>query len=374
VKVLYVIDSYLTGGAETSLLEISSRLQKFVPVVCVLYPKKSDLRDQFLQRGIAIMELDVESSFWWIEGVKKLKRVVATVKPDIVHSTLYKSEIVTRLALHGKKIPHIGSFVNDSYAGNRYKHQSVVQNIKLNFVRLIDAITAQWVGQFMSITKTIAGTNAKALFINPQKITCIYRGRNVTNFPVFHPPITDKPFIFLTVARLLKRKGYLELFEAAKSLQDKGYTFLIKIAGDGNDYNLFQQRVNNLGISDKVEFLLNRKDVPALLAQAHCFIFPSHYEGQGGSLIEAMLAAKPIIASDIPVFKEQITHGQTGKLFHLFNVQDLAEKMEWMLTHYSTGVELGLKARQDAVERFNIENTVRLHEELYIRVMAKNRL
>src|SRR6187455_1342826 len=163
VKVLYVIDSYLTGGAETSLLEISSRLQKFVPVVCVLYPKKSDLRDQFLQRGIAIIELDVKSSLWWIEGVRKLNSVVAAVKPDIVHSTLYKSEIVTRLALHRKKIPHIGSFVNDSYADNRYKHQSFVKNLKLNFVRLIDAITAQWVGQFMSITKTIAGTNARAL-------------------------------------------------------------------------------------------------------------------------------------------------------------------------------------------------------------------
>ena len=84
-----------------------------------------------------------------------------------------------------------------------------------------------------------------------------------------------------------------------------------------------------------------------------------------------MLAAKPIIASDIPVFKEQITHDQTGKLFQLFNVQDLAEKMEWMLTHYSSGITLGLRAREDAVERFNIENTVRLHEELYISVLSK---
>jgi glycosyltransferase involved in cell wall biosynthesis len=223
----------------------------------------------------------------------------------------------------------------------------------------------------MSISKTIAGTNAKALLLNPQKITCIYRGRNVAGFPVFHPPITDKPFIFLTVARLLKRKGYLELFEAAKLLQDKGLTFLIRIAGDGNDYPLFQERVKLLNIADKVEFLLNRKDVPALLAQAHCFIFPSHYEGQGGALVEAMLAAKPIIASDIPVFREQITHDQTGKLFQLFNVQDLADKMEWMLNNYSGGIMLGLNARRVAVERFNIENTVRLHEELYISILAK---
>lgn len=324
-----------------------------------------------MDRGITVLEMHVKSRLWWIDGVAKLKEVVEAVKPDLVHATLYKSEIVTRMALLGKKVPHIGSFVNDSYAHNRYKHQSFVRNTKLNFVRLIDAITARSVGQFMSITKTIARTNAKALRLNPEKITCIYRGRDVTGFAVFHPPISQKPFIFLTVARLLKRKGYLELFEAAKLMQDKGLTFLIKIAGDGNDHHLFRERVNDLNIADKVEFLLNRKDVPALLAQAHCFVFPSHYEGQGGALVEAMLAAKPIVASDIPVFQEQITDDQTGKLFQLFNVMDLADKMEWMLNNYSNAITLGLKARQVAVERFNIENTVRLHEELYTRMLAK---
>jgi len=370
VKVLYVIDSFLTGGAETSLLEISSRLQKFEPTVCILF-NKLDLKSEFLQRNIAIIEMDIKSRLWWIEGVAKLKKIVADVKPDIVHATLFKAEVVTRLALLGTNIPHVGSFVNDSYASNRYRHQSFIRNAKLNFIRLIDSITARSVRQFMSITKTIAETNAKALHINPGRITCIYRGRNVNDFTIIHPSITNKPFIFLTVARLLRRKGYLDLFEAVKLLQDKGVPFLLRIAGNGNDYNLFRERVRDLKIENKVEFLLNRKDVPVLLTEAHCFVFPSHYEGQGGSLIEAMLAAKPIIVSDIPVFREQITHDETGKLFQLFNARDLAEKMEWMLNNYSSGITLGLKAREVAVERFNIENTVRLHEELYIGILAR---
>lgn len=372
MKILFIIDSYLTGGAERSLLEISSRLTKFNPIVCVLDPRKSDLKAQFLLRKIPLIELNVRSRFWWIEGVIKLKKVLAEVKPDLVHAILYKSEIVTRLTLFGTKTPHIGSFVNDSYSRNRYLQQSFIRNVKLNFVRVVDAITAQSVPHFMAITQTIAETNAKALFIDAKKIACIYRGRNVNDFPVVHPPANDPPFRFLTIARLLKRKGYLELFEATKILQDKGRKFIIRIAGKGDDYNLFMEAVKRLDIQERIQFLLSRDDVPALLADAHCFIFPSHYEGQGGALVEAMLAAKPIIASDIPVFREQITVDETGKLFELFNGGDLAEKMEWMMDQYQEAIGLGLQARRVAVERFNIENTVRLHEALYTSIVENN--
>lgn len=103
---MFVIDSYLTGGAERSLLEISSRLRKFSPIVCVLDPRKSDLKAQFLLRKIPLIELNVRSRFWWIEGVIKLKKILAEVKPDLVHATLFKSEVVTRLTLFGTTIPH----------------------------------------------------------------------------------------------------------------------------------------------------------------------------------------------------------------------------------------------------------------------------
>lgn len=374
MKVLYIIDSLQTGGAETSLLEISSRLRDFSPTICVLYNKKADLRSRFLGLGIPVIEMNITSRLWWIEGVRKLKNIVAEVKPDVVHATLFKSEVITRIALLRSEIPHIGSFVNDSYSPNRYAQQSFIRNAKLNFVRVVDLITARWVSHFMSITETIAASNAKALLLNEKRITCIYRGRSIGNFRVFHPTVEQQPFVFLTVARLLKRKGYLELFDAAKILHDKGYNFLLRIAGEGGDYSLFKKTIIKLCIVDKIEFLLTRTDVPELLAQSHCFVFPSHYEGQGGALVEAMLAAKPIVASDIPVFREQIEHNKTGKLFELFNARDLAASMEWMMTHYSEAITLGLNARTVAIERFNIERTVQLHDELYTKVlMTRNK-
>ena len=366
-----MIDTLATGGAEMSLLEISSRLQAFTPVVCVLTSRNSDLKEAFLKKHVEIVNLDVNPKLWWIEGTRKLKQIIDSVRPDIVHATLFKSEIVTRIALWRSGIPHIGSFVNDSYANNRYKHQGFIRNMKLNVVRLADAITARYVTHFMSISQAIAESNAKALRLDKRKITCIYRGRNVNGFPVFHPSRNTTPFTFLTVARLLKRKGYLELFQAASGLAEKGYDFRLLIAGDGGDYNLFKKFVLKLNIQERVEFLKNRSDVPELLARSHCFVFPSHYEGQGGALVEAMLAAKPIIASDIPVFREQITDDVTGKLFQVFNSSALESKMRWIIDNYEEGIALGLHARETAIIRFNIENTVRLHETLYTQILQQ---
>ncbi len=369
--VLYVIDTLATGGAEKSLLEISSGLAIFTPLVCVILTRNADLKDEFLKRQIKIFFLDVTSRLWWVEGVIKLRKIIKSVRPDIVHATLFKSELITRIALLGTGIPHVGSFVNDSYSAHRYKLQSPIRNLKLNIVRIVDLVTARSVTHFISISKTVAETNARALFVGKKKITCIYRGRNLERFRVAHPPEEKLPFVFLVVARLLRRKGYLELFQAVQRLSVKNYDFKVKIAGDGSDFDLFVQTVLKLSIQSKVEFLMNRTDVPDLLAASHCFVFPSHYEGQGGSLVEAMLAAKPIIASDIPVFREQITDGQTGKFFQVFNERDLCDKMEWMLQNYAEAVTMGLKARETAIARFDVTNTVRLHEALYLKLLAE---
>ena len=350
-------------------MEISSGLRHYKPVVCVLSSKKADLKKSFEERGVEVIFLDIKSAFWWIEGARKLKEIIMERRPAIVHATLFKSEIITRVALKKADIPQIGSFVNDSYSKNRYSQQTLIRNLKLNVIRVADLFTARQVDHFMSITNAIADSNSKALSVDRNKITTIYRGRNIEGFRVSYPA-QSTPFSFLTVARLLKRKGYLELFDACRMLKSKGYQFKMLIAGDGPDFPLFQSTVSKMQIDEQVTFLKNRSDVPDLLAASHCFVLPSHYEGQGGALVEAMLAARPIIVSDIPVFREQISDGETGKLFEVFNAAKLSEQMEWMMNHYEDGISMGQRARKVAVDRFNIEQTIELHEELYSKIIS----
>ena len=99
--------------------------------------------------------------------------------------------------------------------------ESASRRIKIQLYKLLDILTAKRAVAFTSLTKAIAVTNAEALGVSTEKIKIIPRGRPIKNFSVAHPPKSDE-FIFLCVARLLKRKGYYDLIPALEILKEKG--------------------------------------------------------------------------------------------------------------------------------------------------------
>lgn len=374
-KILFLIDSLQTGGAEKSILEIASSLKEFEPIVCILFSDKNDLKEEFINNDIKVYELHLNrfSSNWMFAGIAKFKTAVSVLKPDIVHAHLFKSELIARLSRLDKTSLLVGAFVNDSYSKERYADQTILRNLKLNIIRLADRITAKRVDYFTSITSSIADSNAKALSIQRKKIETIYRGRSLNRYLIEQPLLEDK-FIFITVARLLKRKGYIDLLDAIAYLrtEHKDLKFVCRIAGDGADANEITSYATKIDIIDYVEFLGNRNDIPILLQRAHSFVFPSHYEGQGGALVEAMFSAKPIIVSDIPVFKEQIDHMNTGLFFKLKDHIDLANKMKWMMENYEQGKKMGANARTFAVENFDTNKIAAKYDVFYQKILQNN--
>lgn len=368
------IDSFQTGGAEKSIYAISKRLTNIRPLVCTLFSDKTDLRNDFVESNIPVFELNINraSQLWFLNAKWKFEKLVEELNPDIIHANLFKSEIVARISHHKRHIPLIGSFVNDSYSRQRYMEQSFLRNRKLDFIKYIDKVTARKVSCFTSITESVASSNAEALKIDRTKVRVIYRGRDTSRYELMQPNITNK-FHFLIVARLLRRKGYLELINAIKILKENCSAFICNIAGDGADAKLIKLYAKNEGVQSYIKFLGTRDDIPDLLQEAHCFIFPSHYEGQGGALVEAMLAGKPIVLSDIPVFREQIEEGNTGEFFPLRNSEELAKKMHWMMENYEEAKQLGLNARKVAEERFDIRKIAAEYDRFYAEMIEKFR-
>ncbi len=374
-KVAFVIDTLETGGAERSILAIASRLKSATPVIVVLYQGLS-LLPEYEHAGLRVITLNLPGKYNFINAIQAFTEFIRTEKPDLVHATLFRSEVVARFCLRNSSVPLIGSFVNDSYSPERYSQLSVTGRLKLDFFKWVDRFTAKWTTHFMSITRAIVTTNCAALKIDPEKVTVIYRGRDVS----FTYSISEAKrnqlkqqfggnITFLSVARLLLRKGLQESIEAFAAVVKLHPEARYLIAGAGHDRAHFEHAIDKYGLNGKVFLLGTRSDVPELLAYSDVFVFPSHYEGQGGALVEAMLAAKPIIGSDIEVVAESVDIGKTGLLFQLRNSEDLAKKMIWMLEHQEEAKALGVRAREAAVQRFNIDDVARQHEELYSRVI-----
>jgi glycosyltransferase involved in cell wall biosynthesis len=366
LKIIYVIDTLDTGGTEKSLLHICSRLKEVEPIIVTLFNKKHDLINDFRKAGVTVIEFGIRTGdkLWLPKAVKKLNKLFSELRPAIVHGHLYNGELAARLA--SKKHGHIllGAFVNDPYVEERLSQEPTLRVFKIHLYKFLDRLTAKRVNAFTSLTKAIAETNANILHIAPNKIKIIPRGRQVSSYTVTHPDLLDE-FRFLCVARLLKRKGYFELIKAVRILKDKGYNIKVYAAGDGVDREKIKQFAVDNKVSDSIVFLGNCNNVPELLAKSHCFVLPSHYEGMGAAAMEAMFAAKPLIVSDIGVFKEQVEHKQTGLIFQTMNANDLAEKMEWMVNNYAEGIAMGLKAREFAMENFDIDKVALRYEEYY---------
>lgn len=378
MKVLYLIDTLEVGGAEKSLLTITSAFKNVIPVFVYIYPGNS-LEKKFIENEIEVHFLGIESGYNFSNALKKLLPLVKVINPDIIHSTLFKSDIIARRLIKHYPKPLINSLVNNSYAKSRFRNLPLVGKIKLYLVQQYDAKTAKNVDLFISNSQAIKITNSFALSIPESKIKVIHRGRDSSIFENFSK-IDLKNIsneidfkgrkIFLNVSRLLERKGQLDLLKAFNLLGKDRDDLLLLIAGEGEYRGVLEKYILDNDLKGKVLLLGNRNDIPLLLKSADYFIFPSWYEGLPGALIEAMMSGTPIIASDIPENRECVS-SESALIFKKASINSLFQSIKWALTHEKEMKNKSSKAIHISKEKFEISRIVMEYESAYKELLER---
>jgi glycosyltransferase involved in cell wall biosynthesis len=377
VKVLYLIDTLETGGSEQSLLNILSRFKQVKPLVCHVYPGET-LKPAFEAAGIPVISLNMPGRYNFRRAIDQVTKLLRAEQPDLLHTTLFRADVIGRAAGRLTRLPVLSSFINEPYHPDRWATISTTKRLKLKAVQLIDRLTARWACHFIAVSEPTRAANCRALGIPPEKVTVIYRGRDPQPFlnvsaqaRRHHRLALGLPLeapILLNVARLLQRKGQNELIQAMPLVLQKFPQAQLLIAGEGHDRPMLEATIKDLGLDHAVRLPGRRDDIPELLHLADLFVFPSYYEGHPGSLVEAMLAARPIVASDIPVHREAIVDKETGCLVSTRNPQAIAQVIIWMLAHSVEAERMGLQARQTALARFQIDRIAAEHETLYEKI------
>lgn len=172
--------------------------------------------------------------------------------------------------------------------------------------------------------------------------------------------------IVLTLARLDPQKGLSDLLEAAAMVPDTNFV----LAGEGRERMRLEDMARTLGIDRRVLFLGHREDVPELLAACDLFVLPSLYEGLPVSVLEAMAAGKPVIATAIGGTEEAVSNGETGLLVPPRNPPALAVAIRSVLSDPLLARRLGLAGRERALQDFSAEKMVREVTQLYERVLS----
>lgn len=371
--VLFLLDTLEIGGAERSILEISSRFKRYKPIVVTLF-KGSHLKKEYLQRGIEVISLDFEKETKDTVIKAELDKIVSTIKPLVIHATLIRSCLVSRKLSRSHEYILINSLVNNTYGMQRYKTLPPVRALKLFYIQIRDAKSSSKVDYYFSNSETIKKTTSRALGINLKKIKVIYRGRNPE---IFDKLFTDKANtelkgnstdLYICVGRLIKRKGQLDLVHAFAEHVIKFPDSKLILVGEGPLRKELEIKIDQLGLNDKIELLGQRNDVPELLLKANYFVFPSYYEGLPGSLVEAMFSRTPIIASSIPENLECINK-ETSLIFEPGNIQDLVSTMD-KAQSIDWKVKLDV-AYHKACKDFSIKKIVEEYELTYDKLVER---
>lgn len=372
-RILFVIESLAEGGTERSLVELLPGLLAagHRPKIAVLF-HRDGLEDQVRELGIEVLLIPGQSWLGWVLG---LRRVLRETAPDLVHSMLFRSDVVSRLATIGTGRRLLGSLVDTPYDPVRSDDPATVA-WKLATARHLDAWTGRVLtDHFHAVSETVKRAAVERLRLAPNRITVIPRGRDRDRLG--HPSgerrmrarqrlgIRPEERIILNVGRQQFQKGQRHLVAAIPQViaAEPRAVFLISGRRGGASKEIERLR-DELRIGNRLRLLGHRDDVPELLAAADIFVSPTLYEGMPGAILEAMAMGLPIVASNISSVREVVEEG-SSLLVERGNEGALGSAITCLLAEPELARRFGERGVEIFDRRFTLEASVEGHLKLY---------
>lgn len=364
--VVHFTDSSTFGGAEQVILSMLAEIDRRAWDPILIYhpaPCLAPLLDGARRLGVRLRPVPAMPEGW--QGPPHLPTFIRTLralKPMVFHAHL-ASPMACKYGLVGAALACVPAVIawEHLFLDLSWNRSSLIKH------RLIST----GVDRYVAVSRDLAWNLRRTFAVPLRKVEVVHNGVRVTDFE--RRPSTSlrsrlegfppKPIV-LTNGRLDLQKGHRYLLNAAAQLPEVRLVF----AGDGPEREHLQSDVRQLGLTDRVVFLGYRDDVPDLLASCDVFVLPSLFEGLPLSILEAMAAGKPIIATEVGGTPEAIAQGQTGILVPPKDPDALAASLRTVLSNQDLAERLGKAARTSARKHFSavtmVQNMTRIYEEI----------
>ena len=370
VKILHVIYSLEIGGAEMDLAAKARVLvEKYgyrIAIVCLL--RRGELAKEAERAGIRVIG-PVMSGKSDIRVIPRLVRIMRSGKFDIVHTHMFASNFLGRVAAIVAGVPIIVSTVQLIAA--REKWWEILLDRALQFK------TAMMISSSEAVRRSFIKRG-----IREDKIVTVYNGIDFSKFDSIDRVeardnirrelgLDDGTFLVGTVARLRRVKGVEYLIEAAKHVVERVPDARFLIVGDGPRKAELEYKVKQLDLSSRSIFAGTRGDVPAILSALDLFVLPSLSEALGIAVIEALLMRVPVVATNVGGVPEIVKSGETGLLVPPKDPIRLGEAIAYMHSNRDGAIAMARAGERRVREMFDIAHLARKQAELYEELLAK---
>jgi len=183
------------------------------------------------------------------------------------------------------------------------------------------------------------------------------------------------PRLVLLPARIETGKGHRDLINAARVLINRGVDITLGFVGAVDSeavHRELRQSAASMGMEGHIRFFgeVSAERVRDWYASSAVVVLPSHSEGLGRVLLEAQAMARPVVAYNTGGVPEALVPDGTGYLVEVGNVEVLADKIEFLLTHPYDATRMGVRGQEFVRERFGAAALVQRHEKLYFGVLS----
>ncbi len=172
-------------------------------------------------------------------------------------------------------------------------------------------------------------------------------------------------FVAGFIGRLAKQKRVEDLIWAVETLRQIRPNLFLVLIGDGPERDRLERFASDVGCRQHVRFCGHRDDASHWLSLFDVFCLASKFEGMSNSVMEAMSAGKPVIASDIPANRELVVQGETGFLPKLADTVGFMQFLRRMIDEPSLAARLGQAGRERIRQSFDVPRMVNAYAAIY---------
>lgn len=357
-KILLLIDSLCSGGAQRQLVTLALLLKKKGYEVEIIDYWDIDFYDKFL------MENDIQFEHCVAKGtiniLFRIRHEINRRKPDIVISYLDNPSIiavVSRLTLPRCRFKLIVSERNTTQTINR------AVRIRFNLFRFADAVVPNSYSQAQFIYTHFPFLEKKTKVITNCLDTSLFA-------PLEIEESYNEKMRFIVVGRVVEQKNPLRFLEAIEKVKRDNPTRKFTVDWYGTPYpeKYFQECLDlrkSHGLEETVFFHPATNDIIDCYRHSDVFILPSIYEGFPNVLCEAMSCGLPVIASSVCDNPAILDEGKTGLLINPMSVEDMATKISSVLLMSQNELKsLSILSRKAALDKFSQEKFIESYIEL----------
>jgi len=364
IKVLHLISSGGLFGAERVVLNLASKsdgITSFVGAINNLDNPHIEIIKEARNLGLNTAVFDSKGKFDW-GTIREIKKFIVEHKIDIVHTHNYKSDLIGALAAKMGNAKWMATHHGWSGTDLKLEFYEKIDSFILRLSQKVVLVSKQVKQNFLHLKEACLEVIDNGIPI--EKFDRPMHAGNTRSSLGLHP----EDCAIVIVGRLSSEKGHGVFLKAVCEVIKKIKHVKFIIVGDGPLRGDLEKLSDDLNLSGHVIFTGIREDMPDIYAASDIMVNASYTEGLPMTILEAMAAHLPVIATDVGAVGEVIQTEKNGILLQAGDANGLALKMIELATNKEKRRRFAEKAYQDVGTRFSDTRMAERYREIYYQI------